>query len=407
MMQSLQQAALEGQRALIRVDFNVPMDEGGTITDDSRIREAVPTIQHVLNSGGAAVLISHLGRPKGERKAELSLDKVRPHLEQLLGQPVRFLDDPLADGAIDQVQALAPGEVLLCENLRFYPGEKQGDPVFAQQLARLGDVYINDAFGTAHRSDASVSAVPACFQEKYCGLLMEREILNAERVVSDIKRPYVIVIGGAKVSDKIGLLRELMPKADTVIIGGGMSYTFLKALGQAIGASICEDDKLELARELLQAAERNGTKVLLPEDALIGNKLAADAETQISPAGAIPDGWMGLDLGPKAIEQARQALLPAKTILWNGPMGVFEYEPFAQGTVAIAEAVAEATTNTAYSLVGGGDSAAAVRKAGLDERISYVSTGGGALLEYVEGKMLPGVQALQSHASNGVLHKGA
>lgn len=386
-----------GLKALIRVDFNVPLNENFEITDDNRMRAALPTIQRVREKGGSAILMSHLGRPKSGPEDKFSLRHLVPHLSELLGCPVKFASDCVGEVAQQAAAALKPGEVLLLENLRFHPEETKGDEAFAKALASLGDVYINDAFGTAHRAHASTTIIAQYFPagKKMFGLLMDAEIRNADKVLHHAEKPLTAILGGAKVSDKISIIENLLEKVQHLIIGGGMTYTFLKAQGKSIGSSLCEDDKLDLARDILQKAADKRVELLLPPDSVIADKFAADAETREVDNDAIPEGWMGLDIGPKSVTLFSKTIQDSKTILWNGPMGVFEMKPFQTGTRGIAEAVAEATGKGAFSLIGGGDSVAAVNQFGLADRVSYVSTGGGALLEYFEGKELPGIAAIR------------
>lgn len=392
-MKTLELLDFRGKTALVRVDFNVPI-KNGVITNDRRIREALPTLNYILNNGGALVIMSHLGRPKDGPTPELSLRPVQNRLAELLGRNVLFVNDCIGPDAEHTAHNLAPGDVLLLENTRFHKAEKAADRGFAKQLASLGHVYVNDAFGTAHRAEASTATVAEFFTEKAAGYLMAAEVANAQRVLHNAERPYVLVTGGAKVSDKIGILENLMDKVDAVVIGGGMAYTFIKALGGNIGSSLCEEDRIDLARDIMHRAKTAGKQFLLPIDSVVADAFSPTANTQTTLSDSIPEGWMGLDIGPQALEAARQAILGAKTILWNGPMGVFEMDAFAAGTMGVAQAVAEATQRGAYSLIGGGDSAAAIEKAGLASQVSYVSTGGGALLEYLEGKNLPGIVAL-------------
>ncbi|MES2703242.1 MAG: phosphoglycerate kinase [Bacteroidota bacterium] len=395
----------ENQKALIRVDFNVPIKDG-KITDDTRIRGAIPTIKKVLDDGGSVVLISHWGRPLKdiEKKpnltlADFSLKPVAEHLSKALNTEVQFAGDCIADEAFEKAKNLQPGQVLLLENLRYYKQEEKGDKEFAAKLAKLGDVYVNDAFGTAHRAHASTAIIAENFpgDKKMFGLLMEGEVLAAEQVLHNNKRPFTAIIGGAKVSDKIMIIENLLEKATDIIIGGGMAYTFYKAQGGHIGNSLCEDDRLDTARELLEKAQAKGVCIHLPADSIIADKFAADANCSSALSSEIPNGWMGLDIGKMATENFRKIIGESKTILWNGPMGVFEMEHFQHGTKAIAEAVVAATANGAYSLVGGGDSVAAVNKFGLADKVSYVSTGGGAMLEFFEGKELPGIAAIKKN----------
>lgn len=397
-MSKFSEHSFAGQKALIRVDFNVPLDKSTlAITDDTRIRAAIPTIQKILSDGGSVILMSHLGRPKGGPEDKYSLKHIVQHLSGLLGVPVLFAGDCVGQEAKDKAADVKPGEVLLLENLRFHPEEERGDKTFAETLSTLGDVYVNDAFGTAHRAHASTSVIADFFpkDKKFFGLLMEGEVSSAEKVLHNAEKPFVAIIGGAKVSDKILILENLLDKATDIIIGGGMAYTFFKALGGKIGNSLCEEDRLETAKEILKKAEDKGVCIHLPSDSIIADKFAADADASASPSNNIPDGWMGLDIAEDAREAFSNVILHSKTVLWNGPMGVFEMEKFQAGTKCIAEAVAKATENGAFSLVGGGDSVAAVNKFGLAGKISYVSTGGGALLEYFEGKVLPGIAAIK------------
>ena len=396
---------LKDKKALVRVDFNVPLDKSNNITDDTRIVKSLKTINHVLDNGGSVILMSHLGRPLKKlnedgsiNEAKFTLRHVAPHLSNLLERPVKFASPCIGQQAHNMAADLLPGEVLLLENTRFHPEEGKGEKAFAQDLAALGDVYINDAFGTAHRAHASTTTVAQYFDadHKSFGFLIEAEITNANKVLHNPKRPLVAITGGAKVSDKLLLLEKLIDFADTVIVGGGMAYTFAKAQGGSIGNSICEDDKLDLALELLAKAKEQNTKLLLPIDNVVADDFSNDANRKIVPTDAIPDSWEGLDIGPKTIDLFKEAVLEAKTIIWNGPMGVFEFENFATGTNAIAKAVADATQNGAFSLIGGGDSVAAIEKGGLTDQVSFVSTGGGAMLEYLEGKVLPGIKAIQS-----------
>lgn len=384
----------QNKKALIRVDFNVPLNDHFEITDDTRIRAVLPTIQKILNDGGSAILMSHLGRPKSGPEEKFSLKHLVPHLSKKLQTPVKFANDCIGAQAIELAGRLAAGEVLLLENLRFYEEETQGDRAFAQALSRLGDVYVNDAFGTAHRAHASTAIIAGFFKDKMAGLVMQAELENASKVLQDPERPLTAIMGGAKISDKILIIEKLLDKVDNLIIGGGMSYTFFKALGGRIGNSLVEENKMDLALDLIQKAKIKGVDLMLPKDSVIADSFSNEANKQIVDNYAIADGWMGLDIGPEAREVFSIAIRKSRTILWNGPMGVFEMENFAQGTISIAEAVVEATNNGAYSLIGGGDSAAAVNSLGFGDQVSYVSTGGGALLEYMEGKELPGVAAL-------------
>jgi phosphoglycerate kinase len=394
----------ENERALIRVDFNVPI-KNGVITDDTRMRAALPTIKKVLNDGGSVVLMSHWGRPLKdiEKKPELtladfSLKPIVKHLSGLLGVDVQFADDCISDDAAGKAAGLKPGQVLLLENLRYYKQEEKGDAAFAEKLSKLGDVYVNDAFGTAHRAHASTAVIAQYFpgDKKMFGLLMEGEVRAAEEVINNNKKPFTAIIGGAKVSDKILIIENLLDKATDIIIGGGMAYTFFKAQGGMIGNSLCENDRLDMALDLLKKADDKGVCIHLPADSIIADKFAADANTSSALSVEIPEGWMGLDIGQMAIAHFKKVICESKTILWNGPMGVFEMDKFQHGTKAIAQAVVEATENGAFSLVGGGDSVAAVNKFNMADKVSYVSTGGGAMLEFFEGKELPGIAAIKS-----------
>ena len=389
----------KGQKALIRVDFNVPLNDKYEITDDNRMRAAVPTIKKILNDGGSVILMSHLGRPKDGPTEKYSLKHLIQHLSELLGgTTVLFANDCIGEQAYLTAGMIRPGEVLLLENLRFYKEEEKGDKVFAEKLSKLGDLWINDAFGTAHRAHASTAIIAEFFpaEKRMFGLLMEGEVASAEKVLHKSEKPFVAIIGGAKVSDKILIIENLLERATDIIIGGGMAYTFMKARGGKIGNSLCEDDRLATALEILQKAKEKNVSIHLPEDSVIADKFDANANTAVAPSDAIPDGWMGLDIGPKAAGIFTEVIKKSKTILWNGPMGVFEMEKFQKGTRAVAVAIAEATESGAFSLVGGGDSVAAVNQFGFADKVSYVSTGGGAMLEYFEGKVLPGIAAVQS-----------
>lgn len=384
-----------GKRALIRVDFNVPLDKEFQITDDTRIRAAVPTIEKILKDGGSVVLMSHLGRPKGGPEDKYSLKHLVPHLSVVFNTTVKFATDCIGADAEALSAGLQAGDILLLENLRFYDEETAGDEDFAKKLSVHGDIYINDAFGTAHRAHASTSIIAQYFAEKGCGYVMQAELDNAQKVLDNAQKPYTAIMGGAKISDKILIIERLLEKVDNLIIGGGMAYTFFKAIGGNIGSSLLEEDKLDLANELIKKAKSLGVNLMLPTDSVIADAFSNDAQTQICMNTSIPDGWMGLDIGPEAAEVFSQSIKESKTILWNGPMGVFEMSKFAAGTSTVAEAIVEATKGGAFSLIGGGDSAAAVNTLGYGEDVSYVSTGGGALLEYMEGKVLPGVAALE------------
>src|ERR1700761_2303902 len=397
-MKTIDQIKFLGKKALVRGDFNVPLDKDFNITDDNRMTAALPTIKKILNDGGAVILMSHLGRPKDGPEDKFSLRHLVPHLSDLLGQQVEFANDCIGQEAIDKAKTLAPGQVLLLENLRFYKEEEKGDKGFAEKLAALGDVYVNDAFGTAHRAHASTSIIAQFFPEdkRMFGLLMENEVNSAERVLHQAQKPFTAIIGGAKVSDKILIIENLLERATDIIVGGGMAYTFIKALGGKIGNSLCENDRLDTAKELCAKAEAKGVRIHLPSDSIIADKFDANANDSAAPSNNIPDGWMGLDIGENACEQFTNVIHQSKTILWNGPMGVFEMEKFQRGTKGIARAVAEATQKGAFSLVGGGDSVAAVNQFGYADKVSYVSTGGGAMLEYFEGKELPGIAAVKA-----------
>jgi phosphoglycerate kinase len=385
---------LRGKRVFIRVDFNVPLKDGA-VTDDTRIRETIPTLRLAIQKGGRLVLASHLGRPKGGPDPKYSLRPAAKKLEELLGKPVAFALDCVGPGAEGQSKALRDGEVLVLENVRFHPEEEKNDEAFSKQLAALCDgLFVCDAFGSAHRAHASVVGITRFVQQSAAGLLMEKELAYLGKAMTDPARPFVAILGGAKVSDKIEVVENLMKIADAMLIGGGMAYTFLKADGQPIGKSLVEDDKVDLARRLRQEAQAKKFALLLPVDHVVGAEFKADTATQTVSVSATPDGWMGLDIGPKTIEAYRQKIAAAKTIVWNGPMGVFEMPAFAKGTLEIAKAVAAATTAGATSIVGGGDSVAAVHQSGLADKISHISTGGGASLEFLGGQTLPGVEAL-------------
>ncbi len=387
-----------GKKAIIRVDLNVPLNQEFQVTDDTRLRGALPTINKILADGGSVVLMSHLGRPKGEVQEKFSLKHVVGTLSELLGKPVQFADDCVGEETAAKVAALQAGEVLLLQNLRFHKAEKKGEEAFAKQLADLGcDVYVNDAFGTAHRAHASTTTIAQFFsaENRMFGLLMEKELTNAKAATEDPARPFTSILGGAKVSDKILLIEALLSKVDNIIIGGGMAFTFIKAMGGEIGNSLCEEDKLDLAKELLEKADANGVKIYLPTDAIIADAFSNEANIKTEAINSIPEGWMGLDIGPASRERFSMVVNKSKTIIWNGPMGVFEMENFAQGTNEVAHAVANATKeNEAFSLIGGGDSVSAIKKCGLDDDVSYVSTGGGAMLELLEGKTLPAIAAM-------------
>lgn len=385
-----------GRKALVRVDLNVPQDANGKVTDDSRARAIVRTVNKILSDGGSAILMSHLGRPKGKVNPAMSLKPVAEHLATLLGKPVLFATDCVGPDAKAKAAALKPGEVLVLENLRFHPEEEAGDEAFSKTLSELGDVYVNDAFGTAHRAHASTTIVAKFFPTaKLFGYLMQAEIDSVGKVLGNPQRPMTAIVGGSKVSSKIEVLENLLGSCNELIIGGGMANTFVKAMGGQTGASLVEEELLDTARTIIEKAKAKGVKLHIPTDAVVADAFAETANTDQCAADSVPDGWMALDIGPKSIEAFRTAILGSRTILWNGPMGVFEMKPFQQGTIAIANAVAEATQKGAFSLVGGGDSVAAVNQFGLADKISYVSTGGGAMLEYLEGKVLPGIAAVQ------------
>jgi phosphoglycerate kinase len=397
-MSQFTEHSFANEKALVRVDFNIPLDDKYNITDDTRIRAAIPTIKKILADGGVAILMSHLGRPKDGPTEKYSLNHLVPHLRKLLRTPIIFAEDCIGSPAEKAIAKAQPGQVVLLENLRFYKEEEKGDKAFAEKLAKLGDVYVNDAFGTAHRAHASTAVIAQFFprDRRMFGLLMESEVASAERVLHQAQNPFTAIIGGAKVSDKILIIENLLDRATDIIIGGGMAYTFFKATGGKIGNSLCEDDRLATAKELLAKAEAKGVRIHLPSDSIIADKFDANANDSTAPSNNIPDGWMGLDIGINACEQFTNVIHHSKTILWNGPMGVFEMAKFQKGTKGIAKAVAEATENGAFSLVGGGDSVSAVNQFGYADKVSYVSTGGGALLEYFEGKELPGIAAIKA-----------
>ena len=405
-----------GQKAIVRVDFNVPLDENGKITDDTRIRGALPTLKKVLDEGGALIIMSHMGKPKGKVNAKFSLSQIVDAVSEKLGVPVQFAPDCAKAG--EAAAALKAGEVLLLENLRFYP-EEEGKPVgidkadpafeeakkamkesqkeFSKTLASYADIYINDAFGTAHRKHASTAVIADYFDadHKMLGYLMEKEVQAVDNVLSNIKRPFTAIMGGSKVSTKIGIIENLMDKVDNLILCGGMTYTFAKAMGGTVGTSICEEDKLDLALSIMEKAKAKGVNLVLGVDCVAADSFSNDANTQVVPAGNIPEGWEGLDAGPETRELFAKAIEDAKTILWNGPAGVFEFDNFTAGSRAVADAIAKATANGAFSLIGGGDSVACINKFGMADQVSYISTGGGALLEAIEGKVLPGIAAIK------------
>ncbi len=417
-MQKIDNYNFAGKKAIVRVDFNVPLDENGKITDDTRIRGALPTLKKILNDGGSLIIMSHMGKPKGKVNPKFSLSQIKDDVAKALGHDVKFVSDCVGPEAAEAAANLKPGEVLLLENLRFHP-EEEGKPVgidkadpaydaakkemkekqkeFAKQLASYADVYVNDAFGTAHRKHASTAVIADYFgaEDKMLGYLMEKEVQAVDNILKDIKRPFTAIMGGSKVSTKIGIIENLMDKVDNLILCGGMTYTFAKAQGGKIGNSIVEDDKLDLALDIIKKAKEKGVNLILGTDCIAADSFSNDAKTMVCPANNIPDGWEGLDAGPETRKLFAAAIVPSKTILWNGPAGVFEFDNFTGGSRAIADAIVEATKNGAFSLVGGGDSVACVNKFGLADEVSYVSTGGGALLEAIEGKILPGVAAVQ------------
>lgn len=396
-MQNINTYNFSNKKALIRVDFNVPLNDEFKVTDNTRIKAAIPTIKKVLESNGSVILMSHLGRPKNGPEDKFSLKHIIAEIEKLAETSVQFADDCVGEQATEKAANLKAGEILLLENLRFYPHETKGDKGFAERLSKLGDVYVNDAFGTAHRAHASTAIIAEFFpNDKLFGFLIEKEIESVSKVMNNSEKPVTAIVGGAKVSSKIVIIENLLDKVDNLIIGGGMSYTFAKAKGGNVGSSLVEDDFLNTALEVMKKAESKGVNVLIPTDTLAADKFAADANTQVCDTNEIPDGWMGLDVAEKAIKENSECILNSKTILWNGPMGVFEMEKFQEGTKAIALAVAEATQNGAFSLIGGGDSVAAINKFNLADKVSHVSTGGGAMLEYLEGKKLPGIAAVMS-----------
>ncbi len=393
-MKTLNDFNFNNKKAIIRVDFNVPLDENFKVTDATRIEAAKPTIDKILKDGGSVILMSHLGRPKGV-EAKYSLQHIVSKTEEILGQKVHFASDCIGEIAEKAAKNLQPGEILLLENLRFYAEEEKGDVEFSRKLASLGDIYVNDAFGTAHRAHASTTIIAQFFKEAKCfGYLLAKEIESIEKVLKNSEKPVVAILGGSKVSSKITVIENILDKVNHMIIGGGMTFTFIKALGGKIGNSICEDDKLELAIEILKQAKEKGVQIHLPVDVVAADAFSNDANTQVVDVKQIPDGWQGLDAGPKSLEIIKRIILDSKTILWNGPLGVFEMESFANGTISLGEYIAESTANGAFSLVGGGDSVAAVKQFGLEPKMSYVSTGGGAMLEMLEGRTLPGIAAI-------------
>tara|TARA_R110002096_G_scaffold386418_2_gene580345 strand:- start:42589 stop:43782 length:1194 start_codon:yes stop_codon:yes gene_type:complete len=394
-MKSISTINFEEKRVLVRVDFNVPLDEEGNITDDSRMKACIPTIKTIMDNGGRPILMSHLGRPKGQRNLDLSLNYLTKHLEDLTGKEVVFMEDCIGEDVVDATETMGKNQILLLENLRFYKEETDGDENFAKSLSLNGDFYVNDAFGTAHRAHASTAVIAKFFKEnKAPGLVMSAEIENVNKVLNERKSPVTAIVGGAKVSSKIDILSNLIPKLDNLIIGGGMAFTFIKANGGMIGKSLVENDYLDTAINILKKADEYDVDVYLPIDSVNADAFSNDAKRSISLANEIAENDMGLDAGPKTLEELKDVLQQSKTILWNGPMGVFEFENFSQGTEAIGNMIVEATKNGAFSLVGGGDSVAAVKKFNIQDEVSYVSTGGGAMLEYLEGKELPGIKAL-------------
>lgn len=394
-MKTIENFNFEDKKALIRVDFNVPLDEDFNVTDTNRIEAAKPSIIKVLEDGGSAVLMSHLGRPKGEKNADFSLQHICKTASEVIGVQIKFVEDCVGEAAEKAVADLKPGEVLLLENLRFHSAETSGDKAFAEQLSKLGDVYINDAFGTAHRAHASTTVVAEFFTESKCfGYLLAKEIDAIEKVMRTGEKPVLAILGGAKVSSKITIIENILDKVDHLIVGGGMTYTFVKALGGEVGDSICEEDKMPLALEILAKAKEKGVEVHIPVDVLAADDFSNTANTKLIDSDKIPEGWQGLDAGPKTLENFKEVILKSKTILWNGPIGVFEMESFAKGTIAIGDFIAESTKNGSFSLVGGGDSVAAVKQFGFQDKVSYVSTGGGAMLESLEGKTLPGIAGI-------------
>ncbi len=394
-MKTIEDFNFKHKKALIRVDFNVPLDGEFKVTDTNRIEAAKPSIMKVLEDGGSAVLMSHLGRPKGQANPDMSLRHICDTVSEIIGVEVKFSEDCIGDKALEAVNQLEDGEVLLLENLRFHSEEENGDTNFAQALSKLGDIYINDAFGTAHRAHASTTIIAQFFPERKCfGYLLAKEIEAIEKVMRTGEKPVTAILGGAKVSSKITIIENILDKVDHLIIGGGMTYTFVKAMGGEVGDSICEDDKMDLALEIMEQARKKGVDIHLPVDVLAADSFSNDASTQTVSVKHIPSGWQGLDAGPETLKMFKKVILDSKTILWNGPVGVFEMEKFAQGTIAIGNYIDEATQNGAFSLVGGGDSVAAVKQFGFEEKVSYVSTGGGAMLESLEGKTLPGIAAI-------------
>ncbi len=396
-MKTIDNHNFKNEKALIRVDFNVPLDKEYNITDDTRIRAAIPTIKKILADGGSVILMSHLGRPKEGPAEKYSLKHLVAHISKLTNTSVKFADDCIGASATQLSSELKPGEILLLENLRFYKEEEKGDSAFAKKLAALGTVYVNDAFGTAHRAHASTAVIAENFPgKKFFGYVMAGELANADKVLLHAEKPFTAIMGGAKVSDKILIIEQLMNRVNNLLIGGGMAFTFVKAMGGTIGSSLCEEDKLDLALSIIEKAKAKNVNLILPVDTIIADKFDANANSKTCNINEIPDGWMGLDIGPESEKLFNATIASSKTILWNGPAGVFEFEKFSHGTKAVANAIADATSKGAFSLIGGGDSAAAISKFNLTDKVSYVSTGGGALLEYIEGKELPGVTAINN-----------
>ena len=395
-MQTIDNYNFTGKKAIMRVDFNVPLNDKYEVTDDTRIRAAAPSINKILGEGGSVILMSHLGRPKEGPEEKFSLKHVVPYLSEILGTEIKFATDCIGSETLEMKKALKPGEVLLLENLRFYKEETKGDEEFSRKLAEGADAYVNTAFGTAHRAHASTTIVAQFFPgDRMFGYLINNELDSMDKVLHGSEKPFTAVMGGAKVSDKILIIENLMEKADNLIIGGGMTYTFIKAMGGNIGSSLCEEDKLDLARDLIAKAKEKGVQLLLPVDNVVADKFDNEATTRTTSIDEVPEGWMGLDIGPETIQKFNEVIAASKTILWNGPMGVFEMENFQKGTKSVALAIADATAKGAFSLVGGGDSVAAVNKYQLKDKVSFVSTGGGAMLEYIEGKELPGIKAIR------------
>ena len=395
-MKTIETFDFKKKKALIRVDFNVPLNSDFEITDDNRIRAAMPTVKKILSSGGSVILMSHLGRPKTGYEEKFSLKHLVKHISKLAGAPVKFAEDCIGNVPMEMARSLKPGEILLLENLRFHKEEEKGNEEFARELAALADVYVNDAFGTAHRAHASTAIVTMYFPEnKMFGYLIEKELENMDKILKDAGKPFTAIMGGAKVSDKILIIENLLERVDNLIIGGGMTYTFIKAQGGNTGSSICEEDKLDVALDLIEKAKGKNVRLVLPTDNVVADKFDADASIQETPVDKVPEGWMGLDIGKESIKEITAIIKESKTILWNGPMGVFEMKKFEAGTKSVAHAIAEATSKGAFSLIGGGDSVAAINKYELSEKVSYVSTGGGAMLEYMEGRELPGIKAIR------------